>query len=103
LESDVSTPQARAALAAHARTIEGRALSRGIMIGRWGTLEWRAKIAAGQRRRRAHETHCKNGHELTPDNLVRSAPKRRCRICFMAYQRERKRRLRRETLRLIGA
>lgn len=38
--------------------------------------------------RRARQTHCRNGHELTPENVRLSARnQRRCRICDRAYYR----------------
>jgi hypothetical protein len=34
-----------------------------------------------------HRTHCKNGHELIPENLIRSLPRQRaCRLCGNAAQ-----------------
>jgi hypothetical protein len=37
----------------------------------------------------ASQTHCKNGHELSGDNLINTSgrPKRRCKICAREYQR----------------
>lgn len=37
----------------------------------------------------ARKTHCKNGHELTPENLCDQADgRRRCRICEREYRRQ---------------
>lgn len=45
----------------------------------------------------ANYTHCKRGHELTPDNTMTTRyQRRRCRTCALDYWRERDRRLRRE-------
>lgn len=42
-------------------------------------------------------THCKNGHELVPENLYISGTTRRCRICQIAQSREQRRRVRGST------
>lgn len=39
------------------------------------------------------KTHCKHGHELTPDNLYTSDGGRKCKICTKRRSRERKERL----------
>ena len=41
--------------------------------------------------RQARQTHCKRGHEFTPDNTKRQGNKRTCRTCLNAYKREWKR------------
>lgn len=43
-----------------------------------------------------HKTHCKRGHELTEDNLVKSLPYRRCLICARSDSRNYMRRIRKE-------
>jgi hypothetical protein len=39
---------------------------------------------AAKGRTRARQTHCKHGHELTPDNLIKSTKQRICRTCHNA-------------------
>lgn len=44
-----------------------------------------------RRGERATKTHCKNGHEFTPENTIRrNKPGRECRTCANAAQRKRK-------------
>ncbi len=31
------------------------------------------------------KTHCKNGHEFTPENTVMSGKQRKCKKCYYAY------------------
>ncbi len=38
----------------------------------------------GATARNARKTHCKNGHEFTPDNIYRSSTGRECRTCRRA-------------------
>lgn len=58
----------------------------------------RSRKAASNKRRGLARTHCKNGHELTPDNVAFQAAhpdRRRCRTCALARTeqwRERQRR-----------
>lgn len=40
--------------------------------------------------RQARQTHCKRGHLLAGDNLVRSSPTRQCRTCWNARARLRR-------------
>jgi hypothetical protein len=41
--------------------------------------------------KQARQTHCKNGHEFTPENTIReSASKRKCRECRKAFDRRRR-------------
>lgn len=44
----------------------------------------------GNAAKNAIKTHCKNGHELTEENIYRSSDgrKRKCKICALAYRRE---------------
>lgn len=54
-------------------------------------------LAPGSRavaRAHAVKTHCKHGHELTPDNLIRERKKhwRACRVCHNARSRKNYRR-----------
>lgn len=49
---------------------------------RWAT----AKQQANNRRAR-RATHCKRGHELTPENTYEHGGKRRCRTCCLAWKR----------------
>lgn len=35
----------------------------------------------------ARKTHCKRGHEFTPENTIRRATGRQCRTCNLEYQR----------------
>jgi hypothetical protein len=44
----------------------------------------------------ASRTHCRHGHELTPDNIYWHATSRRCKICVKASAKARKERLRRD-------
>lgn len=46
------------------------------------------------------QTHCNNGHELTPDNLVTSHPRRTCKTC--ARERARAWRAARSTARVAS-
>ena len=62
----------------------------------WGTrLENMRDMRRHGTHHNAQKTHCKNGHEFTPEN---TAPKgngaRRCRACTLASSRRRKARLR---------
>ncbi len=51
---------------------------------RWAT--W-----SEQNRNKRQVTHCKNGHELTPDNVyMRGSGKRLCKKCNKEYQRKRR-------------
>lgn len=45
----------------------------------------------------ARKTHCKRGHEFTPENTVKSTNGRWCRECKRAWHREYNRRKRQET------
>lgn len=38
---------------------------------------------------RAQQTHCKRGHEFTPDNIIRTNGGRSCRTCNIQWQRRR--------------
>jgi len=39
-------------------------------------------------RSRDEKLYCNEGHSLTPDNLVKSYPYKRCRICYNIYQKK---------------
>lgn len=39
----------------------------------------------------ARKTHCRNGHELTPENTWNRVARRACKICDIAYQKHRRR------------
>ena len=51
----------------------------------------------------AAQTHCPQGHALTPDNLVQSQPTRKCRTCHNARVQDRKRRIRQGNLFEVAA
>jgi hypothetical protein len=50
---------------------------------------------AGRHDNHHRHTHCKRGHEFTPETTVLDRGRRRCRLCRSAYERERSRRRRR--------
>lgn len=56
----------------------------------------RARVANAKRDRGPHngvKTHCKHGHEFTPENTYLNDGHRSCRACAREYQRQRKERL----------
>lgn len=74
---------------------------------RLDNLRWAspADNAADARRngrvRGTYATHCKRGHEFTPENTIRQAGRGRlCRTCWNAYQRDYQRKRRAEKARI---
>jgi 5-methylcytosine-specific restriction endonuclease McrA len=60
-------------------------------------LEVVTRLENARRGAPANQTHCKRGHELTPENLNRDTGRRRCKICLQMYQ-TRSMRLRRKAI-----
>lgn len=54
----------------------------------------RTKNLLERQARRRNQAHCKQGHEYTPENTLRTTRQRICRTCHAAYSREFKRRKR---------
>ncbi len=52
------------------------------------------KYGSVKRRPRTDETHCRNGHEYTPENTKVHNGFRRCRQCYNSWYREHRRQLR---------
>jgi hypothetical protein len=56
-----------------------------------GTLKLNAEDSCKKGRNfQARKTHCKRGHEFTPDNILHNSEGRRCRACTIAFDRARR-------------